>query len=180
MWTSYPMSGSSILTTRTLGGGSAGLDAKVGLSSNFTLDATVNPDFGQVEADPSVVNLTAYETFYEEKRPFFLEGRKILTFGTLGSDQLFYSRRIGQAPSYNPPIEEGETGRFPESTTILTALKVTGKTSDSSARVSREMNRRLSVAVSSEGGMYAGTSVAVVVGVTIVCSSSGTDSGGSG
>ena len=61
-----------------------GLDAKVGLTSNFTLDATVNPDFGQVEADPSVVNLTAYETFYEEKRPFFLEGRKILTFDDRG------------------------------------------------------------------------------------------------
>src|SRR5262249_32087937 len=57
--------------------GSAGLDAKVGLSTNFTLDLTVNPDFGQVESDPSVVNLTAYETFYEEKRPFFLEGKKI-------------------------------------------------------------------------------------------------------
>jgi hypothetical protein len=63
------------------GSGSIGLDAKLGLTSNFTLDATFNPDFGQVEADPSVVNLTAYETFYEEKRPFFLEGRKILSFG---------------------------------------------------------------------------------------------------
>jgi len=110
--------------------GSAGLDAKLGLSTNFTLDATVNPDFGQVEADPSVVNLTAYETFYEEKRPFFLEGRKILSFGGLGADQLFYSRRIGQAPSFSPSLDEDETLRAPESTTILTALKVTGKTSD--------------------------------------------------
>ena len=57
----------------------------------------MNPDFGQVEADPSVVNLTAYETFYEEKRPFFLEGRKILTFEIEDEDQLFYSRRIGGA-----------------------------------------------------------------------------------
>ncbi len=64
--------------------GSLGLDAKVGLSSNFTLDATINPDFGQVEADPSVMNLSAYETFYEEKRPFFLEGKKILTFDLTG------------------------------------------------------------------------------------------------
>jgi hypothetical protein len=110
--------------------GSVGLDAKLGLSTNFTLDATVNPDFGQVEADPSVVNLTAYETFYEEKRPFFLEGRKILSFGILGSDQLFHSRRVGEAPSYRPPLDEGETLRGPESTTILTALKVTGKTED--------------------------------------------------
>jgi hypothetical protein len=111
-------------------GGSLGLDAKVGLSSNFTLDATVNPDFGQVEADPSVVNLTAYETFYAEKRPFFLEGRKILSFGIEDSDQLFYTRRIGQAPSLAPPLGEGETIHAPENTTILGALKLTGKTAD--------------------------------------------------
>jgi hypothetical protein len=110
--------------------GSLGLDAKVGLTTNFTLDATVNPDFGQVEADPSVLNLTAYETFYEEKRPFFLEGRKILTFEMEEQDQLFYSRRIGQPPSYAPPAGEGETVHMPESTTILGALKVTGKTND--------------------------------------------------
>jgi hypothetical protein len=113
----------------TQGHGSAGLDAKVGVTTNFTLDATVNPDFGQVEADPSVVNLTAYETFYEEKRPFFLEGRKILSFGLEGSDQLFYSRRVGQAPSYAPTLAEDEAIRSPESTTILGAVKLTGKTS---------------------------------------------------
>ncbi len=107
--------------------GSLGLDAKVGLTSNFTLDATVNPDFGQVEADPSVVNLSAYETFFEEKRPFFLEGKKILSFDIEG-DQLFYSRRIGEAPSFAPPLAEGETLKSPESTTILGAAKITGKT----------------------------------------------------
>ncbi len=108
-----------------------GIDMKLGLSSNFTLDATVNPDFGQVEADPSVVNLTAYETFYEEKRPFFLEGRTILTFETSEADQLFYTRRIGHAPSRQPVLGEGESIlRSPEITTILTALKVTGKTDD--------------------------------------------------
>ncbi len=88
----------------------------------------MNPDFGQVEADPSVVNLTAYETFYEEKRPFFLEGRKLFDFGIEDDDQLFYSRRIGQAPSYEPPSLPGETLRMPESTTILGAAKITGKT----------------------------------------------------
>ena len=108
--------------------GTAGLDAKLGLSSNFTLDATFNPDFGQVEADPSVVNLSAYETFYEEKRPFFLEGRKIVSFPLEDEDQLFYSRRIGQAPSLQPPLRDGEAAQVPESTTILGALKVTGKT----------------------------------------------------
>jgi hypothetical protein len=115
----------------TDGSGSLGLDAKVGLTTNFTLDATVNPDFGQVEADPSVVNLTAYETFYEEKRPFFLEGRKILAFTVEEEDQLFYSRRIGQAPSLLPSFSapvEGATVHMPDSTTILGAAKVTGKT----------------------------------------------------
>ena len=110
------------------GSGSLGLDAKLGLTTNFTLDATVNPDFGQVEADPSVVNLTAYETFYEEKRPFFLEGRKILSFEIEEADQLFYSRRIGHGPSRDPSLEGAEILSTPEITTILTALKVTGKT----------------------------------------------------
>jgi Domain of unknown function (DUF5916)/Carbohydrate family 9 binding domain-like len=110
------------------GSGSLGLDGKMGLGSNFTLDATVNPDFGQVEADPSVVNLTAYETFYEEKRPFFLEGKSILSFGIEDEDQLFYSRRIGHAPSFAPPVPDQGEVRSPESTTILGALKVTGRT----------------------------------------------------
>ena len=120
---------------RTIGNASAGLDAKVGLSSSFTLDATVNPDFGQVEADPSIINLTAYETFFEEKRPFFLEGKSILEFG-LGEghgwgDILYYSRRIGAPPSLLPELGEGEsTGSPPGATTILDALKVTGKTRD--------------------------------------------------
>jgi hypothetical protein len=121
-------SGPSVSADGTEGSGSAGLDAKVGLSSNFTLDATVNPDFGQVEADPSVVNLTAYETFYEEKRPFFLEGRKILTFGIEDQDQLFYSRRIGAPPSGLPFLAPEETVSLPENTTILGAFKLTGKT----------------------------------------------------
>jgi hypothetical protein len=72
--------------------GNVGLDAKIRLSSNFTADLTINPDFGQVESDPSVMNLTAFETFYEEKRPFFLEGVNIFKF-ELGDANLFYSRR---------------------------------------------------------------------------------------
>jgi hypothetical protein len=122
--------GPSVPGDGTDGSGTIGLDAKVGLTTNFTLDATVNPDFGQVEADPSVLNLTAYETFYEEKRPFFLEGRKILRFDTEDEDQLFYSRRVGQPPSLAPEAPEGATVHVPESTTILGAAKVTGKTND--------------------------------------------------
>jgi hypothetical protein len=71
-----------------------GGDIKIGLGSNIMLDATVNPDFGQVEADPAVLNLTAFETFYAEKRPFFIEGADIFQFG-IGISRLFYTRRIG-------------------------------------------------------------------------------------
>jgi hypothetical protein len=111
-----------------------GLDGKIGLTSDLTMDFTLNPDFGQVEADPSVVNLTAFETYYEEKRPFFIEGRNILNFQIMGGDgsfsldNLFYSRRIGRSPQYEPDTEEEEYLNMPENTTILGAFKITGKT----------------------------------------------------
>ncbi|MDZ7362631.1 MAG: carbohydrate binding family 9 domain-containing protein [candidate division KSB1 bacterium] len=95
----------------------AGFDLKYGLSNNLTLDLTVNPDFGQVEADPAVLNLSTFETFYPEKRPFFIEGTQILQFTTFGGrfgPGLFYSRRIGQGGD--------------EPATILGAAKITGKT----------------------------------------------------
>src|SRR5574341_2271739 len=86
----------------------AGADFKLGLGSNLTVDATVNPDFGQVEVDPAVVNLSDVETFFQEKRPFFIEGASIFNFGRGGSNnywgfnwgdpQFFYTRRIGRAP----------------------------------------------------------------------------------
>jgi hypothetical protein len=107
--------------------GNAGLDAKVGLSSNFTVDLTVNPDFGQVESDPSVINLTAFETFYEEKRPFFLEGKNIFSFN-FDDSNMFYSRRIGHAPSFRPNLGDKEYMKYPDNTTILGAAKVSGKT----------------------------------------------------
>ena len=106
---------------------SGGLDIKTGLTSDFTMDVTFNPDFGQVEADPSVLNLTSYETFFEEKRPFFLEGSNLLDFGFRSRNQLFYSRRIGHKPQYNPDILPGEYADTPENTSILSAVKVTGK-----------------------------------------------------
>jgi hypothetical protein len=108
--------------------GNAGLDAKIGISSNFTVDLTVNPDFGQVESDPSVMNLTAFETFYEEKRPFFLEGLTIFDY-KFDDQSLFYSRRIGHAPS----LEISPSGEYfvksPDKTAILSALKFSGTTS---------------------------------------------------
>ncbi|MCP4150271.1 MAG: carbohydrate binding family 9 domain-containing protein [bacterium] len=111
-----------------------GLDGKVGITSNLTLNFTVNPDFGQVEADPSEVNLTTFETFLEEKRPFFVEGRNILNFQVTGGsggfsrDNLFYSRRIGRTPQHEPDTEDNEFLDIPENTTILAAFKLTGKT----------------------------------------------------
>jgi hypothetical protein len=101
-----------------------GFDLKYGLTSSITLDATVNPDFGQVEADQTVLNLSTFETWYPEKRPFFLEGAQI--FQTYFS--LFYSRRIGRPPSQWPDDADYYT-ESPRATTILTAAKVTGKTS---------------------------------------------------
>ena len=103
-----------------------GLDGKIGVTSDFTLDYTINPDFGQVEADPSVLNLTSYEVFYDEKRPFFLEGNSILEYGAEG-DLLFYSRRIGSAPGYTPSTSAGESLTMPNQTSIINALKLTGK-----------------------------------------------------
>jgi hypothetical protein len=115
---------------------SGGLDAKMGITNDITLDATVNPDFGQVEADPSEVNLTAFETFFQEKRPFFIEGKNITDFpiapaitgGSFTQDNLFYSRRIGKSPFYSPDLEDGEYSTQPENTSIIAAAKITGKT----------------------------------------------------
>jgi hypothetical protein len=108
-------------------GGSAGLDAKIGISSNFTVDLTINPDFGQVESDPSVMNLTAFETFYEEKRPFFLEAKSIFRYD-FDDLNLFYSRRIGHSPSYSIQTGDSLYAEAPDRTTILSAVKLSGKT----------------------------------------------------
>ncbi|MFC2156394.1 DUF5916 domain-containing protein [Acidobacteriota bacterium] len=111
--------------------GSLGVNVKYGLTSNLTLDAAVNPDFGQVEADPAQVNLTAFETFFREKRPFFIEGKDMLNFplgGAGETESLFYSRRIGRAPQ-GYPVDALYYQRA-DNTTILGAFKLTGKTSD--------------------------------------------------
>jgi hypothetical protein len=116
--------------------GGAGLDFKWGVGSGMALVGAVNPDFGQVEVDPAVVNLTAFETFFEEKRPFFTEGSQVfLRFGRSGASdyttffypepQLFYSRRIGRTPQ---GIAAGDYVDAPESTTILGAAKLVGRT----------------------------------------------------
>ncbi len=112
---------------------SAGLDAKIGVTNNMILSLSLNPDFGQVEADPSEVNLTAFETYFREKRPFFIEGKNITSYnlgvggGDDGNDNLFYSRRIGRRPSLNHSAGEGEFAWTPSFTPIMGAAKLTGK-----------------------------------------------------
>jgi hypothetical protein len=110
-----------------------GLDVKYALTSDLTLTGTINPDFGQVEVDPAVVNLSQFETFYPEKRPFFTEGLNIFRFGDtpapshfnfIFAPSLFYTRRIGRAPQGSP---EADFANIPSETTILGAAKVTGK-----------------------------------------------------
>lgn len=119
-------------------GTSIGADLKWGINNNLTLDLTVNPDFGQVEVDPAVLNLSSFETFFEEKRPFFIEGSNLLSFGYGGSNNnwglnwgnpdLFYSRRIGRSP--NGDAADGDFVDYPTNTQILGAAKLTGKISE--------------------------------------------------
>ena len=115
----------------------AGADVKYLLTSNLVLDATFNPDFGQVEVDPAVVNLSAFESFFPEKRPFFIEGAGIFGFGSfscffcsnVSSLESFYSRRIGRPPTgADLATDAGKYADIPESSTILGAAKITGRT----------------------------------------------------
>ena len=112
-----------------------GSDLKLGIGNNLTLDATIIPDFGQVEADPSVINLSAYETYYDEKRPFFVEGANIFAFGSggptnrsnfnYGAPDFFYSRRIGRPPQRD--VDSNGWVDSPSATRILGAAKISGK-----------------------------------------------------
>ncbi|MFL5383953.1 MAG: DUF5916 domain-containing protein [Longimicrobiaceae bacterium] len=113
-----------------------GGDLKYQISSTLTLDATINPDFGQVEVDPAVVNLSAFETFFSEKRPFFVEGSGLFGFGdfwcincsNVESLSLFYSRRIGRVPQGSVTVPKAEFVQQPENSAILGAAKITGRT----------------------------------------------------
>ncbi|MDQ3243771.1 MAG: carbohydrate binding family 9 domain-containing protein, partial [Gemmatimonadota bacterium] len=137
-----------------------GGDLKYRLTSNLTLNAAINPDFGQVEVDPAVVNLSAFETFFSERRPFFIENQSNFGFGNfscffcsnVSNLQMFYTRRIGRSPQLFP---SGKYVDQPENATILGAAKVTGRTSNNyligvlDAVTRRE---RASVIVQSESG----------------------------
>lgn len=132
----YVPPGDPYHTSRDLGL-SAGGDLKYLLTSNLTLDATFNPDFGQVEVDPATLNLSAYETFYDEKRPFFVAGRSAFSFGGMSCMfcsntsglGVFYSRRIGRPPQLAGYVDDNaEYADMPDNATILGAAKVTGRT----------------------------------------------------
>ena len=117
-----------------------GADIKYGITSNITVDATVNPDFGQVEADPSVVNLTSFETFYQERRPFFVEGTGIFNFRVncnivnCSGEGLFYSRRIGHDPTRILGAAK-ITGRLPGGLTIGAVEGITKRATQNGATV---------------------------------------------
>ncbi|MEO6490854.1 MAG: DUF5916 domain-containing protein [Ferruginibacter sp.] len=114
----------------------AGVDGKVAITNDLILDFTINPDFGQVEADPSQVRIDGFQNFFDEKRPFFVESRNIFEYQLTGSeaggdydeDLLFYSRRIGSSPHGYPNAADSEYVKYPQNTTILGATKFSGKT----------------------------------------------------
>jgi hypothetical protein len=105
-----------------------GVDLRLGLGGTFTLDATLNPDFGQVEADPAIINLSAFEQFFEERRPFFVEDARIFDFTLSGGrNRLYYSRRLGRSPRGSAPSGT-QFADIPISTDIVGAAKLTGRT----------------------------------------------------
>lgn len=107
----------------------AGLDAKIGLTNDLTLDLTVNPDFGQVDADPGAIALDGFQIFFEERRPFFIENKNIFDYEFAdGNDNIFYSRRIGRSPQGFATTTPDEFIDQPTNSTILGAAKFSGKT----------------------------------------------------
>ncbi len=113
-----------------------GVDGKIAVTSDLILDFTINPDFGQVEADPSQVRIDGFQNFFQERRPFFIESRNIFDYeltgsqagGDYDSDLLFYSRRIGSSPHSYPALNKNEYADVPHNTSILGAAKFSGKT----------------------------------------------------
>lgn len=106
-----------------------GLDAKVGITNDLTLDLTINPDFGQVEADPGAIALDGFQIFFREQRPFFVENSNIFDYRFAnGRDNVFYSRRIGRTPNRDATLADGEFADEPQNTRILGAVKFSGKT----------------------------------------------------
>jgi hypothetical protein len=141
---------------------SAGADFKLGVTPNLTLSATVNPDFGQVEVDPAVVNLSGFETFFPERRPFFVEGSSNYDFGNGGSGrnigfnwvghELFYSRRIGRSPQGSLP--QNEFSDYPSSARILGAAKLTGRVGQTNVGVLSSVTERTVAQIQAAGARH--------------------------
>jgi hypothetical protein len=140
-------------------GASFGIDVKYAITPGLTLTSTINPDFGQVEADPAVVNLSAFETFFSERRPFFVEGSGTFRFDSDCMDgpcQMFYSRRIGRAPQAADelPNGDGDYNDSPAQTTILGAGKLTGRVGKFSIGVLSALSQRETATVLSGARQY--------------------------
>ncbi|MFT5236716.1 MAG: hypothetical protein ACI9M9_000303 [Flavobacteriaceae bacterium] len=127
----YPEEGGNPFQDGTDFSGTGGVDAKIGITNDLTLDLTINPDFGQVDADPGAIALDGFEIFFQERRPFFVENKNIFDYRFAGGqDNLFFSRRIGRSPqgSTTRDSDKGEFEDAPTNTTILGAAKFSGKT----------------------------------------------------
>ncbi len=137
-----------------------GVDGKVSVTNDLVLDFTVNPDFGQVEADPSQVRIDGFQNFFEERRPFFIESANIFDYqltgseagGNYDSDLLFYSRRIGSSPHGYAELSDGQFSNSPQNTPILGAAKFSGKTKDGwSIGLLESITQRVSATIDDKG-----------------------------
>ena len=138
-------------------GASVGLDLKYAVRPGLTLTATANPDFGQVEADPAVVNLDAFETFFPERRPFFVEGSGTFRFNMDCNDGnctgLFYSRRIGRTPQGSADTGDGEFSTAPVAATIIGAAKLTGRVGSFSVGALTALTAHENATIAEEGDL---------------------------
>ena len=168
-----PADSSNPLTSSSDPGASAGLDLKYAVTPGLTLTATANPDFGQVEADPAVVNLDAFETFFPERRPFFVEGSGTFRFNMDCNDGnctgLFYSRRIGRAPQGSALTAEGEYSKQPDSATIIGAGKLTGRVGGFSLGALTAVTAREDAEIASADSIgYRSQTVEPLTGYTVI------------
>lgn len=140
----------------------AGLDGKIGVTNDLTLDFTINPDFGQVEADPAAIALDGFQLFFREQRPFFIENKNIFNYqfsapqigGQYSTDNLFYSRRIGRSPQGSATTMPGEFVDADQQTTILGAVKFSGKTKNGlSVGILESMTSSEHAEISGENGI---------------------------
>ncbi len=166
-----PVESGNPLSKATDSHGSAGVDLKYALRPSLTLTATINPDFGQVEADPAEVNLSAFESYFSERRPFFVEGSGIFQTDTNCDEGcgggLFYSRRIGRSPRGSAVIPDGGYATAPAQSTILGAAKLTGKIGKFSIGALTAVTGRESATIV-DGPLHSRQTVEPMTGYTVI------------